>query len=357
MSSSPNSDSREEADASAGRATGALQEQDVALPILGVRSALGGVLMGLANLVPGISGGTMLLAAGVYPAFIGAIADLSTLRIRVRPIFVVGVIAGSAAVAILLLAGWMKDLVIHQRWIMYSLFIGLTLGGVPLVWRLARPASAGVVAGAIAAFGLMLLMQLSGGAGGSGTPSTLLLFVSGLAGASAMILPGVSGGYLLLLLGQYERILGAIDQLKVVLLESGGIPAIADLMEPAGVVIPVGIGVVVGIVGVSNLLKWLLARFEKPTLGALLGLLFGAVVGLWPFQQPVEPAIGDTIEGQIVTAGTLAEIDPEDWDLEIFDPTAGQAGGAIALILAGLGTTLLIDRVGGGGREEDEGAR
>ena len=153
MSSSPGSDSRDEADASAGRATGALQEQDVALPILGVRSALGGVLMGLANLVPGISGGTMLLAAGVYPAFIGAIADLSTLRIRMRPIFVVGVIAGSAALAILLLAGWMKDLVIHQRWIMYSLFFGLTLGGVPLVWRLARPASSGVVAGALTAFG------------------------------------------------------------------------------------------------------------------------------------------------------------------------------------------------------------
>ena len=59
------------------------QTETMPLPALGVRGALGGILMGLANLVPGISGGTMLLAAGVYPAFIGAIAELTTLRFRI----------------------------------------------------------------------------------------------------------------------------------------------------------------------------------------------------------------------------------------------------------------------------------
>ena len=112
---------------------------------------------------------------------------------------VLSCVAGSAFLAILLFAGLMKALVIDHRWIMYSLFIGLTLGGVPLVWRLARPASLGLVLGVVAGFILMLLLN-SIQAAGTGEHDIALLFLSGLAGASAMILPGVSGGYLLLLL-------------------------------------------------------------------------------------------------------------------------------------------------------------
>ncbi|MCA9510100.1 MAG: DUF368 domain-containing protein [Myxococcota bacterium] len=325
----------------------ALSEPTLPLPLLLVRSAIGGVLMGLANLVPGISGGTMLLAAGVYPAFIGAIAELTTLRVRTRSIATIAGIVGAAAVAILLLAGPMKQLVVEQRWVMYSLFIGLTLGGVPLVWRLARPATGGVWAGAAVAFGLMLLMQLGGDGSRSGDHSTPLLFVSGLAGASAMILPGVSGGYLLLLLGQYETILGSIDDVKRALLGDAGFD-LALLLDAMHVVVPVGIGVVLGVVGVSNLLKWLLDRHAKPTLGALLGLLFGAVVGLWPFQTPVAPKPGDVVEGRVVTLENAAEIDVEDWALEGFDPNAGQVAGSLALVLGGLGATLAIARLGGG---------
>jgi putative membrane protein len=320
---------------------------------LGVRGALGGLLMGLANLVPGISGGTMLLAAGVYPAFIEAIAELTTLRFRVRSIVLLASIAGTAALGILLLAGVMRELVIEQRWVMYSIFIGLTLGGVPLVWKLARPASTGVVIGAIAAFAGMVVMNAGfGGDESAGQASALFLLISGLAGASAMILPGVSGGYLLLLLGQYEVILGAIDTLKQGLIGRD----LALVMESMTVVIPVGIGVVIGIVGVSNLLKWLLARFEKPTLGALLGLLFGAVVGLWPFQQPIAPLPGELFEGTVLTAEAIALMDVEDYRLVRFDPSAGQATGAVALVVLGIAATALVARVGGAeGDRADEG--
>ena len=126
-----------------GRAIAASEAMPIRL--LALRGAIGGVLMGLANLVPGISGGTMLLAAGVYPLFIESIAQVTRLRFRLHALVALGTIGGSAAVAILLLAGVMKSLVVEQRWIMYSLFIGLTLGGVPLVWRLAKPASPGVL--------------------------------------------------------------------------------------------------------------------------------------------------------------------------------------------------------------------
>jgi putative membrane protein len=315
------------------------------LPLLGIRGAIGGVLMGLANLVPGISGGTMLLAAGVYPAFINAIAEVTTLKLRVRSLVLLAAIVGTALIGILLFAGLMRSLVVEQRWLMYSLFIGLTLGGVPLVWRLARPLSTGVVGGAVVAFAGMVVMQLGqGGEAAGGEASTTFLLASGLAGASAMILPGVSGGYLLLLLGQYEVILGAIDTLKQGLL--GG-PDLSLVMASMSVVIPVGIGVVVGVVGVSNLLRWLIRRFEKPTLGALLGLLFGAVVGLWPFYEPVEPKLGEVIAGRVITAENLSEIDIEDHQLARFDPTAGQAATALALIGLGIAGTALVARVGG----------
>jgi putative membrane protein len=323
---------------------GGLDIENMAAPLVVLRSALGGVLMGLANLVPGISGGTMLLAAGVYPAFISSIAELTTLRFRPRSLLLLGTIAGTAALAILLLAGLMRDLVIHQRWVMYSLFIGLTLGGVPLVWRLARSTSPGLFIAAATAFALMGLMQFGlGGQSGGGPANIPLLFVSGLAGASAMILPGVSGGYLLLLLGQYEMILGALDSLKHGLL--GG-PDMSLVLEAMVVMTPVGLGVVVGIVGVSNLLKWLLERFEKPTLGALLGLLLGAVVGLWPFQQTVEPALGDLVDGVIVTAENLRQLDLKHWEVEYFRPSVATALASLALMGAGFAATLLIARVG-----------
>ena len=257
-----------------------------------------------------------------------------------------GAVVVSAGLAILLFAGLLKDLVVERRWVMYSLFIGLTLGGVPLVYRMVKPLSAKSIGAAIAAFaamvGLALLQHF--GVTGSGSTSFVMMLVSGLAGASAMILPGVSGGYLLLLLGQYVPILGGIDRLKDAL-KSGDLSA---AIEPAmSVVLPVGIGVVLGVVVVGNLLKWLLEKHREPTLGALLGLLLGSTVGLWPFQVGVEPQQGDTIKGVVVTAENLEEIDKEDWKTEFFTPDAVQAGSALGLVLLGLGVTFGVSKLGG----------
>jgi putative membrane protein len=322
-----------------------------ALVPLTIRGLFGGVLMGLANLVPGISGGTMLLAAGIYPRFIQAIAEMTTFRFRLRSIVVLGSVVLAAALAILFLAGIIRDLVVDHRWVMYSIFIGLTLGGIPVVWRLARPATAGLWGGAVAGFLLMvaiaLLQQAGPGAAGAGGHNTLLLGIAGVAGASAMILPGVSGGYLLLILGQYIPILSGIDAFKEALRARDLAAAAGPALE---VLHPVGIGVVIGIVGISNLLRWLLVRYREPTLGVLLGLLVGAVVGLWPFQHSVAPVPGETvIKGQVVTAENLEQFDPADYPTATFTPSAGHVGGAIGLILLGFLTTTMVARLG---REE-----
>ena len=336
----------DEAEASEAHGHALAESEAMPLPALLVRGSIGGVLMGLANLVPGISGGTMLLAAGVYPTFISSIAQLTTLKIRPRPVLALAAIGGSAMLAILLLAGTLKTLVVEQRWIMYSLFIGLTLGGVPLVWRLARPATPSLYVGAACSFVVMVVMAFGGSGARGGEASVILLGLSGLAGASAMILPGVSGGYLLLLLGQYEPILGAIDGLKTGLIGPDGF-SMSLVQESTFVLIPVGIGVAVGIVGVSNLVQWLLDRYEKATLGILLGLLLGSVVGLYPFQQPVAPEAGYVHRGRVLDAAEAAALDEKYWPLERYGPGGGQAAGALALVLAGLGATLLIDRIGG----------
>ena len=302
--------------------------------------------MGLANLVPGISGGTMLLAAGVYPQFIEGIAEVTTLRFRARNLALLGAIGGAAAIGIVSLAGLIKGLVIDHRWVMFSLFIGLTLGGVPVVWRLLRPATASAIAGCLGGILLMAIMALvQPGAAGAGSEGRAygMLFGAGLAGASAMILPGISGGYLLLILGQYLTILGAIDEAKVAL---GSGPDWPKLTEAMHVFVPVGIGVIAGVVLISNLVKLLLARYEKATLGTLLGLLLGAVLGLWPFQQGVTPEPGVLIKGREMTAVLIARLDPKDYPLELFSPSGAQIVGALALIGLGFATTQAVSWVG-----------
>jgi len=315
-------------------------------PLL-VRSAIGGLLMGLANLVPGISGGTMLLASGIYPRFIAAVSQVTRLCFDRRSLLVLCTVVGTALVAIALLAGAIRGLMIEHRWVMYSLFIGLTLGGVPLVWSLARPARPSTWVGAAAGFVAMALLawaQTSGaGAAGDGRASIPLMFAAGVAAAAAMILPGLSGAYLLLVLGVYVSILGAVDAVK----DAAVAQDLAAMTEPfLHVVLPVGLGVLVGIAAVSNLLRWLMIRFEKATLGVLLGLLVGAVVGLWPFQRGVRPQVGEVVGGRVMTAELIESLDPGKYPAEFFTPTAGQCLAAVLLAAGGFAATALLAKLG-----------
>ncbi len=290
---------------------------------LAVRGIVGGGLMGLANLVPGISGGTMLLAAGVYPQFIRAVAEVSTLRPKARTLLLLTLIVGAAGAAIAGFAGPVSALVVSHRWVMYSLFIGLTLGGVPILWALVKPLDLPVAIAAALGIVAMAAMTFVGpdhtAAAATEGHAYLLLFLAGVAGASAMVLPGVSGGYLLLILGQYLVILGAIAAAR----DAASGRDWAALLVSLKVLVPVAIGGLVGVVGVSNVVKLCLDRFPRATLGFLLGLLLGAVVGLWPFQQPHDSM------GVVAVAAT-----------------PGRLAGAVGLACVGLGISLAISRLG-----------
>jgi putative membrane protein len=289
--------------------------------------------MGLANLVPGISGGTMLLAVGVYPRFIRAVAEVTTLRFRFRSVLLLACVVAAAVIAIVALAGVARGLVMDHRWVMYSLFIGLTLGGVPLLWRMLRPLRPPVAAWAAVGIAVMVALALgepgSTGAGSDNAVArTALLVVAGIAGGAAMILPGVSGAYLLLVLGQYVVILGAIESARDATADRDW----AQVAEELRVFIPVVVGVVIGVVGVSNIVKLCLDRFPRATLGVLMGLLLGAVVGLWPFQEAVRT---DRLP---VAAGE---------EIAYFSPTVLQAAASLGLVVLGFAISAAVCRLGG----------
>ena len=258
---------------------------DPRIAIVSARAAVGGALMGLANLVPGVSGGTMLLAAGVYPQCIAALAKLSRLRPDRKSLVVLASVALPSALIILLLAGTVKSLVVEHRWAMYSLFLGSTLGGVPTLWTLlGRPNLRAWLGCATGLAAMVATVFVPASPGASATAQPLALFLAGLGAFAAMLLPGLSGGYLLVLSGQYVPILGAVDGLKESVLGSDSARWQA-MLDSVQVLAPFAAGGIAALAGVSTLVGILLQRQRSLTLGFLLGLLAGAVLGLWPFES------------------------------------------------------------------------
>ncbi|MCZ6596945.1 MAG: DUF368 domain-containing protein [Planctomycetota bacterium] len=273
-----------------------------------------GFLMGLANLVPGVSGGTMILALGLYDRFIGAVAELTSLRWSRPLIAFLAVLAVGLGLALVGLAAPAVYLVREHRWLMYALFIGLTLGGVPELVRHCRPLRVRV--GVWALIGLGGMVALTVGLRTTAVPQNMLsLFLIGALAAASMILPGVSGSYILLIFGMYEVVVGS---LRLSALRD-------DLGASLAILLPFAIGAVLGIGLLSNALRFLLARFVGPSHGFLLGLLVGAVVGLWPFQRSEHPDLAVKHERKAVLAlvqgEELAAVN-ERFDLELDESRA-----------------------------------
>jgi putative membrane protein len=114
-----------------------------------------------------------------------------------------------------------------------------------------------------------------------------------------------------------------------------------------GVILPVGIGVVIGVVLISNIVSLLLRRARNATLGVLIGLLMGAVFGLWPYRAPVRPHVGDMIRGQLIeTQAQIDAVDPGHWASASFSPSIAMVAGSLALIIVGVLASLAISRLG-----------
>ena len=244
------------------------------------RTVLGGVLMGLANLVPGVSGGTLILAVGLYDRFVGAIARGTRLKPERGDLLFLGLLGAGALIAVFALSAPAVFLVTHHRWAAYSLFIGLTLGGVPALRREVLGPKAGEVAAFLAGVGLLAALAFV--SEGNALPSSAwVLVLVGAVAASSMVLPGISGSYILVLCGLYEVVIGSLRPTAL----SG------DFGGSIAVLLPFGVGVAVGVGVLSNAIRSALERGPRVTHAALLGLLVGSVLGLWPFKEPVHPLL------------------------------------------------------------------
>ncbi|MBC7171324.1 MAG: DUF368 domain-containing protein, partial [Polyangiaceae bacterium] len=185
-------------------------------PLLAIRSIIGGIFLGLASVVHGISGGILLVAAGIYPYFIQSVADATTLKLDRRAMLVLGTVLGCAGLSAVLLGGLAQAVAAEMRWAVYSLELGIVVGGTFLMYSMVRPLSASTVIAAVvgAAVAIALHRVQAADAHHTADPSVVLLIAGGFLAAVAIVLPAVNGGYLLGLLGVHEPIQKAIAGLR-----------------------------------------------------------------------------------------------------------------------------------------------
>ena len=243
-----------------------------------------GFLMGIADVIPGVSGGTVALILGIYERLVTAISHvdlefLTDLRRRrwrraaahLDAGFLVLLLSG-ILLGILSLANVMKHLLEHQRQHTHAVFFGLILASSLLVARLIRLwtplAIAMLVAGAAFAYWLVGLLPAAPPAG------LWYVFVCGMVAICAMILPGISGSFILLILGKYDDILGIIREMT-----RGQFTG-----EAVAVLAVFATGCAVGLIGFSKLLKSLLARHYNGTMAVLCGFMVGSLRKIWPFK-------------------------------------------------------------------------
>ncbi|MFQ5414565.1 MAG: DUF368 domain-containing protein [Phycisphaerae bacterium] len=272
------------------------------VPIPRMRTAVAGVLMGLANLVPGVSGGTMILVMGLYDDFITSLADVVRLRPTRRSVGFLMIVVGFAGAAIALGSGPMRAAVRDHHSAMYALFIGMTLGGAPLLYGMLQPVRRSTCIGVVVGLAIMIGIAASRPrepehrADTAAAPTARSMDIApdygrdaaaGALGMSAMVLPGISGAYMLLVLDRYEPVLGAVAMTKTYVASMGADGAPDVFLR---VMIPVAVGAILSIILLSRGLKWLLHHHERPTVAVLLGILLGSVIGIWPFDAASGPA-------------------------------------------------------------------
>ncbi len=271
--------------------------------------------MGTADLIPGVSGGTMALILGIYQELIASLGSLtsapfvgSLARLRLRRAFMLAngpfltTVALGIATAVLLLSRVMHWLLEHRPHTVSAFFFGLILASAALVARRVRSWTAlayvGAGLGAVGAFYLVGLTPTS-------TPDNApVLLLSGALAICALILPGISGAFVLVLLGKYDTALAAVSGLQLAVLA------------------PLALGALIGLLTFARVLAWLLRRHHDPTLAVLAGFMLGSLRKVWPF-----------------VASTGAPVWP-------WSASAAAPWGALLVAVVGAGIVLVLERAG-----------
>lgn len=247
---------------------------------------LKGFFMGSADVVPGVSGGTIALIMGIYYRFVNAIRSVDAnaikalFRFRIADVFetvhwkfLIVLLSGAlSAVLFFTRVVPLPELMHTKPELIYGLFFGLILGSVFLLtyglksigWKAALL----IIAGTYIGYRVVTLVPAE-------TPDNMLfIFLSGSLSISAMVLPGISGSFILLILRKYDTVLGAFAKL-------GG----NETMDALMILVPFGFGLIFGLALFARLLSWLLNHYYTITLCILIGFMAGSLYIIWPFQE------------------------------------------------------------------------
>ena len=281
---------------------------------------LKGIAMGAANVIPGVSGGTMALITGIFERLIDAIKSFNLkaakllFSFRLKEFakhtdlyFLIAVIGG-VVLAIVSLARLFDFLFTNYPVYIWAYFFGLVLASVFFVGKTVSKWTSSVVVSAVIGGAIAIFISVLNPA--TENSGMVYLMVCGVVAICSMILPGLSGSFVLILLGNYQLVM--IDAVNN-----------RDLQ----VLIPVGIGAVGGLIAFSHILSWVFKRYRDQTISLLTGFIFGSVSILWPWQKMIymTDAAGEMI---------LKKGEPIVMKYERYIPDAFTTEVVIALVIA-----------------------
>ena len=289
-----------------------------------------GVAMGIANVIAGVSGGTIALIVGIFERLINSLKSFNLTAIKLlftgkfkefakHTDFVflaevlLGIVVSMFSVSILF-----KYMFAHYPEYIWSFFLGLLLASIFYVGKTIMKWNVWVIISFIIGIGVSLLISF-------GTPAQendnfFYLMLCGAIGASGMILPGISGSYILVLMGDYELVISSL--------------ATFTELKSLMVLLPVIIGVVVGILSFAHVLAWVFKHYHDQTIALLTGFIVGSLPVLWPWKDSIKENIstGNGEFKEIVTG--------YNWNLPQVD---GKFFIALAIIIIGAGLIVLIE--------------
>ncbi|MCB0794689.1 MAG: DUF368 domain-containing protein [Flavobacteriales bacterium] len=311
-----------------------------------IKLFLKGMAMGAADVVPGVSGGTIAFISGIYEELLGSIRNVGpdTVKvllkdgvkaawIQVNGNFLATLVAGIIT-SVLLLVRPITWLLEHQPVLIWSFFFGLIVASVWLAGKLVKRWSIGPFIGALIGAGAAFYVGVA--QAGTGPESLLFYFFAGALAICAMILPGISGSFILLLLGAYGPVMTAIKGFDLVII---GL---------------FGLGCVVGLLSFSRVLKWMFERHHDLTVATLTGFLLGSLYIVWPWKQvlsvrTVHPGAADEHLVPFLTGNVWPWAYGTPGEMELLlgiGERSPQLLGAVLLAALGAVLLVLLDRFG-----------
>lgn len=246
--------------------------------------------MGAANVVPGVSGGTIAFITGIYERLINALKafDAEALKLglgfkigelwkKVDGLFLLSLLSG-VGLSIATLARVLESAFENHPTLVWSVFFGLIVASIPSVGKAVKKWSADVFV--IFLTGAAIAVSMAFVTPASENMDFFYLMLCGVAAMCSMIIPGLSGSFVLLLMGNYRLVLSSVNALT-----SG------DLGVAFSVILPVGIGAVVGLLVLSRFLSWLFREHHDKAIGGITGFVAGSLVIIWPWKDQVVEVI------------------------------------------------------------------